>query len=215
MVKKTRKNKRRNNKSKKYKGGNQMTSQVGSQVSSQMRPNVRQMGDQVSSQMRPNVRQMGDQLSSQLGDQMTSQLGDQMTSQLGQVYNQATNIFGNVVVPAYKEFLTTGIDAAKKIALKEYNVRVDQLKIANEAAKKLIGTSEHLQQTAEQTGHIMENVIDGVGDAGMKINPILQQVQKGGKHIIKRINKSKEDFAHSGIPEFDIIEIVGGRKRRR
>jgi gas vesicle protein len=207
MVKKTRKNKRRNNKSKKYKGGNQMTSQVGSQVSSQMRPNVRQMGDQLSSQMRPNVRQMGDQLS--------SQLGDQMTSQLGQVYNQATNIFGNVVVPAYKEFLTTGIDAAKKIALKEYNVRVDQLKIANEAAKKLIGTSEHLQQTAEQTGHIMENVIDGVGDAGMKINPILQQVQKGGKHIIKRINKSKEDFAHSGIPEFDIIEIVGGRKRRR
>jgi hypothetical protein len=167
--------------------------QMGDQLSSQMGKNVLQMGDQLSSQMGKNALQMGDQLSSQIGQQLSSRLGEnilhvgeQLSSELG---NEVLGIINDIAIPAYNDFLSTGIDAVKKIALKEFKLRAEQLKIANEAAEKLIGTSKKLQHRAVKTSDIIEKSLDN----------ILQPYQQGGKKITQRVENSKKEFISSEI----------------
>jgi hypothetical protein len=221
MVKNTRKRKRnikkRNNKSKRYflkqkRGGANISSQMVSNasqmgdhissqsmrpnvanISSQMVPNASQMGDHISSQnMRPNatnIRAQVDTQWQQMGDQLVSQITPELKAQGTELYNQATGILSDVVVPAYKDIYSTFLDTAKQLAKKEYDTRIEQLKILNQSGRKLLNVSENIQQKAEKTGKVMENMVD-----------TLQQVQTGGKHIIKRVYDSKNQFFFTDLP---------------
>jgi hypothetical protein len=200
MVKKSVKNSRYKNKKKKRSNkSKKIKRMIGGQISSQNQPNMRQMGHQISSQKQSNMRQMGDQMTSQMRPNMR-QMGDQMTSS---IIGEAKGIVKDVVYPAYKDAWNTSIDTFKKLAIKEYDTRIAQLGIINEAAKKMIGTSERFQQRAEETGKKMENIIDNVGEQAFNklseqsLNTMLQQYQQGGRKIKERVENSKQNFIDS------------------
>jgi hypothetical protein len=176
-MKLTKKIKRRKIKSKKKIGG-----QRPSMGSNMRRDMVSNMGQNMNSKTLSNIGQ-------NITRDMVSNMNSKTLSNMGQEFmqNQGAELINNLIMPVYNDVVSTGIDTAKKIALKEYNTKVEQLGLLNEAARKMLGTSERLQQTAKQTGKMFENVID-------QMDPAYQMLQKGGEKLIKRINKSKNEF---------------------
>jgi hypothetical protein len=182
-------------------------------------PNVSQVASEVASQMLPKVTQVVDEILpnttravQEIVPDVSRAVQENLEKQGKILFDQTRNIVSNVVVPAYRDTLGTGIDTAKKIALKEYNTRVEQLKILNEAAERFLGTSKRIQNVAEDTGKMVENIIDNLGDSAINISTDvankLLTIQKGGQNILHRVKESKEDFMKTGLPLFDIVEII-------